>query len=73
MSDYNNESVACHVLSSEGDSDSKQKAVRVQVLRTHGTQGPQKKSLIEHLLLRNLSDKRIKSAGSLTLMQCLGE
>ena len=29
------------VLFSEGDSDLKQKAVRVQVLSTHGSQGPQ--------------------------------
>ena len=54
MSDYNNDSVACQVLSSEGDSDSKHKVVRVQVLCTHGTQGPQEKSLIEHMLLRSV-------------------
>ena len=30
----------CLVLSSEGDSDSKQKVVRVQLLRKHGTLDP---------------------------------
>ena len=58
------------VLSSEGDSDSKQKAARVQVLCTHGAQGPQETCLFQHLLFRNLSDERTESARLLTLMPC---
>ena len=65
--------ISCLTFSSEGDSDSKQKTVRVQVLCTHGTEGPPEISLIQHLLFRNLSDKRTKSARLLTLMQCLSE
>ena len=51
----------CLVLPSEGDSDSKPKAVRVQLLCTHGTQGPpENKFDLASVVIRKLSDKRMK-------------
>ena len=48
------------------------KVVNVEVLCTHNSQGSRETSLIWHLLLRNLSDKGIRSPRSLTVVQCLG-